>query len=306
MLRFSSIYRNRKDLCPAATETNAGACSSIKKSRTMHHTTALFPLKKLPRTVPAALLRIKSLAAALPVTFAAAWLSPAAPASAAESGDAGFAVLVYSQTEGFRHGSIPAGIEAVKALGGEHGFQVDATEDSGAFTPENLENYAAIVFLNTTGTLFDEEQRAALKGFIRGGGGYAGIHSAADTEYDWEWYGELVGAYFQSHPHIQEADVIVENADHPSTRHLSERWERRDEWYNYRRNPREDVEVLLSLDTDTFEGSEMTGDHPIAWYREFDGGRTWYTGGGHTNESFSEPDFLKHLLGGILWAAGEL
>ncbi len=216
-----------------------------------------------------------------------------------------FEVLVFSKTEGFRHGSIPAGIEAIEELGREHGFAVEATEEAAVFTDENLAGYAAIVFLNTTGTLFDEDQRVALKGYIRSGGGYVGVHSAADTEYDWPWYGELVGAWFENHPPVQEAVIDVEDRDHPSTRHLPERWERRDEWYNYRRNPRDEVEVLLTLDPETFDGSGMEEDHPIAWCREFDGGRSWYTGGGHTEESYSEPEFREHLLGGIRWTAGK-
>lgn len=213
-------------------------------------------------------------------------------------------VLVFSRTAGFRHDSIPAGIEAIQKLGRAHGFSVEATEDSGAFTADHLQRYRAVVFLNTTGTVFNDGQRQALKGFIRSGGGFVGIHSASDTEYDWPWYGRMVGAYFKNHPRIQPAEIEVERRDHPSTAHLPDgRWVRTDEWYNFRDNPRGDVQVLLSLDTATFEGSHMGDDHPIAWYHHYDGGRAWYTAGGHTIASFSEPDFVRHLLGGILWAA---
>ncbi len=236
---------------------------------------------------------------------ATAMLIPLVEVAANEEEDEEFSVLVFSRTEGFRHGSIPAGIEAIRELGEENGFAVEATEDPGVFTEESLAQYAAIVFLNTTGTIFDAEQREALQGYIRSGGGYVGVHSAADTEYDWPWYGELVGAWFRSHPRTQDAVIHVENNTHPSTQHLSEQWERRDEWYNFRRNPREHVEVLMALDTGSFEGSTMEEDHPIAWYHEFEGGRSWYTGGGHTDESYGEPDFRQHLLGGIRWAAGK-
>jgi len=241
----------------------------------------------------------------IPVVLGLGCFSPMQSATAAESDGSGFSVLVYSETAGFRHGSIPYGIRAIQKLGEEHNFKVEDTEDSEAFTPENLERFAVIVFNNTSGTLFDEQQRQALKGFIRNGGGYVGIHAATDTEYDWAWYGRLSGAYFAGHPHVQEAVIQVEIPDHPSTKHLSEKWVRTDEWYNFRENPRDNVEVLLTLDTDSFEGSGMENDHPIAWYHEFDGGRAWYTGGGHTNESFEEPDFVQHILGGILWAAGK-
>ncbi|HZW08841.1 MAG TPA: ThuA domain-containing protein [Phycisphaerales bacterium] len=220
-----------------------------------------------------------------------------------ESADA-FRVLVYSRTAGFRHGNIPDGIEAIEKLGEEHGFGVDATEDPTRFTEENLDQYAAVVFLSTTGDVLDPEQEKAFEAYIAKGRGYVGIHAAADTEYDWPWYGELVGGYFQSHPAVQAADVRVEDREHPSTRHLPEIWRRTDEWYNYRENPRGKVHVLLTLDESSYENGEMGEDHPIAWCREFGGGRAWYTGGGHTSESFAEPDFLAHIVGGIRWAAG--
>jgi uncharacterized protein len=216
---------------------------------------------------------------------------------------ASFSVLVFSKTAGFRHNSIEAGVEAVKNLGQQNRFSVTHTEDSDYFTPENLTNYSAVIFLNTTQTVFDEQQREAFKGYIQNGGGYVGVHSATDTEYDWEWYGELAGGYFESHPRVQNAVIDVVDGDHPSTAHLPEQWEREDEWYNFQ-NFNENVNVLLKLDTDTFEGSEHPGNHPIAWYHEFDGGRAFYTGLGHTIESYSEPAFLEHLLGGIHYAAG--
>jgi type 1 glutamine amidotransferase len=218
-----------------------------------------------------------------------------------------FRALVFSKTAGFRHDSIPDGVAAIEQLGKEHNFTVHATEAAGTFTGENLENYDVVIFLSTTGDVLDLEQQRAFETFIRNGGGYAGIHAAADTEYDWPWYGRLVGAYFKSHPKIQEATIIVEDREHRSCNHLASRWVRTDEWYNYRDNPRDNVEVLLALDESTYEGGESPGndgDHPIAWCHEFDGGRAWYTGCGHTKESFKEPEFLKHLLGGIEWAAG--
>ncbi len=214
-----------------------------------------------------------------------------------------FSVLVFSKTAGFRHDSIPDGIEAIRLLGREHGFKVDATEDSSAFSNENLARYKVVVFLSTTGNVLNEDQQTAFEAFIRAGGGYVGIHAAADTEYDWPWYGKLVGGYFKSHPRIQPAEIVVTDREHPSTEHLPERWRRTDEWYNYRENPRGKVNVLMILDARSFQGSEMGDDHPIAWYHKYDGGRAFYTGGGHTKESFREKEFLMHVLGGIRWAA---
>ncbi|MEM7235083.1 MAG: ThuA domain-containing protein [Planctomycetota bacterium] len=216
-----------------------------------------------------------------------------------------FRVLIFSKTSGFRHGSIGPGIAAVRALGLEHGFSVDTTENAALISDQNLAQYDVVMFLNTTGDILNSTQQAAFERFIQGGGGFAGVHSASDTEYGWPWYGRLLGAYFRNHPSIQEADIHVEDREHLSTAHLPETWERRDEWYNFRLNPRENVHVLATLDESTYSGGNMGADHPIAWCQEFDGGRSWYTAGGHTSDSYSEPMFREHLLGGILFASGQ-
>jgi type 1 glutamine amidotransferase len=216
-----------------------------------------------------------------------------------------FRLLAFSRTTGFRHDSIPAAIAAVQALGTQNGFAVDATEDPSVFTDAGLSKYAAVVFLLTTGNVVERPQRDALERFIAAGRGFVGVHSAADTEYDWSWYGGLMGAYFASHPDIQQATVHIDDADHPSTTSLPDPWVRMDEWYNFRTDPRSDpdIHILASLDESTYSGGTM-GDHPIAWYHAYLGGRAWYTAGGHTSESYSEPLFLAHLLGGIEYAAG--
>lgn len=255
------------------------------------------------------------------VTLALASLAALALALLASSPQSGVAptpqpqlprVLVFSKTAGFRHESIPDGIKALRELGSiESGpagtrFEVDATEDGGLFTDANLSKYAAVVFLSTTGDVLDDAQQAAFARFIRGGKGYVGVHAASDTEYSWPWYGRLVGAYFKGHPDIQEATVVVEDRGHRSTAMLPERWKRTDEWYFFRENPRAAVRVLARLDESTYEpGPGAMGDHPIAWYHEFEGGRAWYTAGGHTSESFTEDLFRQHLRGGVLWAIGD-
>src|SRR5207248_2509942 len=155
--------------------------------------------------------------------------------------DEPFALLVFSKTAGFRHDSIPAGIAAIRALGTQHGFAVDATEAPGTFSDEGLAKYRVVVFLNTTGNVLDSAQHAAFERFIRRGAGFVGIHSAADTEYGWAWYGELLGAYFRSHPVIQPARLTVLDAAHVSTKHLPTQWTRTDEWYNFRSVPGPDV-----------------------------------------------------------------
>ncbi|MFD9193986.1 ThuA domain-containing protein [Streptomyces phaeochromogenes] len=225
-------------------------------------------------------------------------------ASESKKPSKGERVLVFSKTAGFRHDSIPEGVAAVKSLGAENGFRVDATEDAGAFSSRNLSRYDAVVFLSTTGDILNGAQQRAFEGYIKRGGAYVGIHAAADTEYDWEFYGGLAGAYFQSHPAIQPARIEVEDRAHPATSHLGESWNRTDEWYNYRSNPRDRAHILASLDESSYSGGTMSGDHPIAWCQEYRGGRAFYTGSGHTKESYTDPAFRQHLLGGIQWAVG--
>ncbi|MFF6908883.1 ThuA domain-containing protein [Streptomyces sp. NPDC012389] len=243
-------------------------------------------------------------AAALPATVSTASVpsQEAPPVRASAAADPAYDVLVFSKTAGFRHDSIPAGITALRQLGAASNFTVTATEDAAAFTPANLTGYEVVVFLSTTGDVLNASQQSAFEGYIQSGGGYVGIHAAADTEYDWTWYGGLAGALFKSHPHIQPATVKVEDRAHDATAHLGPTWQRTDEWYDYRTNPRTSAHVLASLDESTYSGGTMGGDHPIAWCKEYQGGRAFYTGGGHTQESYAEPAFRRHLLGGIRWA----
>jgi type 1 glutamine amidotransferase len=215
----------------------------------------------------------------------------------------GFAVLVFSRTAGFRHDSIPAALVALERLASTEGFTVVATEDPAVFTAANLDRFDAVMWLSTTGDVLDGAQQSAFEQYLRGGGGYVGVHSAADTEYDWPWYGGLVGAYFRSHPAVQPAIVRIEDAGHPSTAGLPSSWSRSDEWYDFRINPRPSVHVLATVDESTYDGGTMGGDHPLAWCHEYDGGRAWYTGMGHTADSYSDSAFLRHLLGGIRYAA---
>jgi type 1 glutamine amidotransferase len=212
-------------------------------------------------------------------------------------------ILVFSRTTGFRHASIPNGIAAIQQLASQNNFQVTATEDPAVFNDATLAQYRAVVFLMTTGDVLDATQQAAFERYIRAGNGYVGVHSASDTEYSWPWYGGLVGAYFSNHPAIQTATVRVEYFDHPSTRFLPASWVRNDEWYSFQTNPRNTVKVLATLDESTYSGGTMGADHPIAWFHQYDGGRSWYTAGGHTEASYSEPLFRAHLLGGIQYAA---
>lgn len=213
-------------------------------------------------------------------------------------------ILVFSKTVEWYHESIPAGNKALMQLGADNGIKVDTTTNSELFTDRNLEGYSAVVFLSTTGDVFNEEQQEALKKYLRNGGGFVGIHGASDTEHDWEWYGKLVGGYFKNHPEIQEAVLQVVDKAHPSTAHLPAQWIRTDEWYNFT-NLNKDVNVLITIDEDSYEGGENGQPHPMAWYHNYDGGRVFYTALGHGAENFKEPMLLQHILGGIEYAIGK-
>ncbi|WP_432830091.1 ThuA domain-containing protein [Dactylosporangium sp. CA-092794] len=243
---------------------------------------------------------IRSWLAAATVGLLAATALNAAPACAA---DAPYKVLVFSKTAGFRHSSIPNGIAAIQSLGAANSFTVTATEDAAAFTAANLAQYQTVVFLSTTGDVLNDTQQAAFEAYIRGGGGYVGVHAAADTEYSWPFYGTLVGAWFSAHPAIQAATVNVEDRTNPATAHLAATWTRTDEWYNYQSNPRGTAHVLASLNESSYSGGTMNGDHPITWCKTIDSGRSFYTGLGHTEESYTEANFVNLLLGAIRYTA---
>ncbi|MDG4783115.1 ThuA domain-containing protein [Micromonospora sp. WMMD961] len=241
------------------------------------------------------------LGAAMAALAVIACTTPATPASAA---DAPYDVLVFSKTAGFRHDAIPVGIQTIRDLGAANNFTVTATEDANAFTTSNLSQYEAVVFLNTTGDVLNASQQTAFESYIGSGRGYVGVHAAADTEYDWPFYGNLVGAWFASHPAIQQANIKVEDRGHAATAHLPQTWTRTDEWYNYRTNPRSTAHVLASLDESSYSGGGMGADHPLSWCKSYNGGRSFYTGAGHTQASYAEPAFRNHLLGGIRYASG--
>ncbi|MFY1670036.1 ThuA domain-containing protein [Plantactinospora sp. WMMB334] len=234
------------------------------------------------------------------------------PASAAPR----FRVLVFSKTTNYYHDSIPAGIAAIERLGAAHDFEVEATTDAGAFTDANLGRFDALVFNNTnstpeSGDLLDAPQRAALQTFVRAGGGWVGLHAASASERDWDWYAGLVGTIFDVHPDFSSTGgtypgrIKVLDGAHPSTKDLPELWERGEEWYNWRTNPTGRVHTLAQIKVrDGIPGLDEGHDHAYSWCQDYDGGRSWFTAGGHAGSAFAEPAFLAHLRGGIEWAAG--
>ncbi|MET9357241.1 ThuA domain-containing protein [Streptomyces sp. NPDC006617] len=213
-----------------------------------------------------------------------------------------FQTLAFTRTTGYRHDSIPAGVQALRELGRAHGFRVHATEDPVIFE-RDLSRFAVIVFLSTSGEVLTDCGRDALRQHLESGGGFVGVHAAACTEFEWPYYGTMLGARFAGHPAYQPGRVVVEDGSHPATSHLNASWYFTDEWYNFRSNPRGAVHVLARVDEESYEGGAMGEDHPLVWCREHEAGRVFYTGLGHSARAYQDPDFRRHLLGGILWSA---
>lgn len=214
-------------------------------------------------------------------------------------------VLVFTKTAAFRHQSIAKGVATLKMLLAQESIGMQHSEDASLFTDQGLAQFGAIIFLNTSGDILDADQKTALQRFIRSGKGYVGIHAASDTEFEWPWYGQLVGGYFVRHPAVQEAKLEIRDTKHPATAELPKIWIHRDEWYDFR-DIKPGMHILMNLDEESYQGGKMGKFHPIAWHQEFEGGRSFYTGLGHTEEAYDSVNFRKHIMGGIRYALGLL
>lgn len=224
-----------------------------------------------------------------------------------------FRALLFTRTAGFHHTSIHEGVEGVRKLAERHIFAVDWQESPTVFNDKQLERYDVVIFLNTTGDVLNDEQQAAFEKFIKSGKGWVGIHAAADTEYDWDWYTKMVGMMFKIHPQQQTAYLDVVNSNFPGLEHFPKRMLWTDEWYEYQKPYKsDDLTFLIGVDEKTYDAKTKWGDnvgegmgdfHPIAWYHNYDGGRAFYTGLGHIGLIYSDPTFMDHLYGGIYWAA---
>lgn len=212
-------------------------------------------------------------------------------------------VLVYTRTEGFRHECIEPSVKVLRDMGSSVGWDVLHTEDPEEFH-QRLDNADVVVFLNTSADVIPDDTQVALETWIRQGGGFVGIHAAADTEQAWPFYGTLLGgAWFKDHPHIQQASIQIEDAGHPVVSFVPNPWTRTDEWYNYRQSPRDSVHVIAALDESSYNGGDMGEDHPIVWSVPLDKGVAIYTGLGHTTESWTEDVlFRRHVVEAIQWA----
>ena len=223
-----------------------------------------------------------------------------------------FKALLVTTTRGWHHESIHAGVLAIQQLATKHYFQVDLLEDNNGFTDKTLENYQVVIFLNTTGDIFNEQEQKVMERFIQSGKGFMGIHSASDTEYDWAWYNKLVGRMFVIHPSIQSARLNVLDASFPGLEGFANKKQWTDEWYEFGPDKVEGLKTILAIDESTYNPNVQWGSkigkgmgvfHPIAWYHKFDGGRSFYTNLGHLPTDFSDQTYLNHIVAGIIWAA---
>ena len=223
-----------------------------------------------------------------------------------------FKALLVTTTRGWHHESIHAGVLALQDLGRKNFFDVVLWEDPNGFTDKYLEQFQVVIFLCTTGDIFDSAQQKVMERFIEAGKGFVGIHSASDTEYDWDWYTKLVGRMFHIHPVIQTARLDVVDTTFPGLQGFAEHKLWTDEWYQFGPEKINGLNYILAVDESSYnpkadwgtkKGDGMGKFHPIAWYHNYDGGRSFYTALGHMPSDFSDPVFLHHVFAGIFWAA---
>jgi PKD repeat protein/type 1 glutamine amidotransferase len=215
-----------------------------------------------------------------------------------------YKVLVYTKAAGASHASTAAGVDAIKALGKQHRFVVQATDKQDRFNDVDLASYRVVVFLNTTGDVLGDAQQAAFERWFQAGGGFVGIHAAIEAEPDWPFLDALLGTRATDEAPPATATVKVADRVHDASKSLPERWTRTDRFYNFVRNVRGVHHVLATVDETTYTGGTMGFDHPVAWCKDQQGGRSFYTAGGDTAASFSDADFREHLVGAFDWAAG--
>ena len=211
-----------------------------------------------------------------------------------------FSVLVITETKGWVHDSIESGLKLIQNIGSKNNFNVYHSDNSSVITYKNLKSFKTIIFLNTTEEILTDVEQKVMESFIKSGKGFVGVHAAADTEYNWQWYGKLVGAYYRNHPEVMNGKILTIN--HKISNHLDSEWEIEDEWYNFD-YVNYDINILLNLDEESYIGGEHPDYHPITWYHEYDGGRSFYTGLGHTKEVYGDERFIKLLEKGILYAS---
>ena len=228
-------------------------------------------------------------------------------------------VLVYTKNgKGYVHDNIPYAVKGIQKLGAEHGFQVDISDDPAVYTESNLKQYTMLIFTSTNNDVFDtDEQRLAFRRYIQAGGGFVGIHSVTGTERKWTWFKQMLGGTFAWHAKNQNFKVKIIDSSHPTVQGLPLVWERQfgDECYfakelypGIKVTMAHDLHSLDSRDQDKIAqfSAPFKDLYPAAWYQKFDGGNIWISTLGHNKEYYQEPVFMKHILQGIEYIAGEV
>jgi len=223
-----------------------------------------------------------------------------------------FNALLFTKTDGYHHESINDGVTAVKQLADRNFFTVEWHENAEVFNDKKLSEFDLIIFLSTTGNILTDDQKSAFTKFIQSGKGFVGIHSASDTEYEWDWYTKMVGRTFHIHPVIQTAVLDVQDYNFPGMERMPKSFYWTDEWYEFTEERIDGINYILTVDEKTFDPNVQWGEkigkgmgdfHPISWYHKYDGGRAFYTALGHVPATFSDKLFMEHIFGGIYWAA---
>jgi uncharacterized protein len=222
-------------------------------------------------------------------------------------------ILYVTATYGYRHDSIAASVQVMQDLANQSGgvFEVVNTEDVSQINAANLSNFNAIYFFTSGELPLNDQQKADLLDFVRQGKGFGGSHSATDTFYTWPEYGEMIGAYFDGHPWTQQAAVNVNDPDNPIVAHMAPSFSTLEEYYQFRDFSRDNVRVLLSLDTSSVDLNaddvhRPDGDFVLAWMRRYGQGRVFYSAFGHFDESFQQPMMREMLRNALLWLTGEV
>ncbi len=223
-----------------------------------------------------------------------------------------FKALIVTTTRGWHHESLHYGVVALEEMAKENFFDAVLFENPNGFTDEYLKQFQVIIFLNTTGDIFDSAQQKVMERFIESGKGFVGIHSASDTEYGWDWYTKLVGRMFYIHPPVQTARLRVIDSTFPGLQGYMGNKLWTDEWYQFGPEKISGLHYIMAVDESSYnpnadwgtkKGEGMGKFHPVSWYHDYDGGRSFYTALGHMPTDFSNPDFLNFLYAGIFWAA---
>jgi uncharacterized protein len=215
-------------------------------------------------------------------------------------------ILVFTKRESGPNPIRLAADAALQQLSFKQNWNLTLTADAGEFTASRLENYAAVVWLDTAGNVLDAGQKSAYEQFHRRGRGSVAIHSGGvNTEKDWSWYRKLASTTTVSSWGRREYTIVNLDASHPANFAWPMIRRKTADWFRFASppHPGPDARVLLAIDDPMFP---LGVCYPVSWCSEPEEGRYFYTAFGGSPEDYSDEIFLSHLARGIEWAAGKL